>query len=58
MNKKVEGKTDLAEFIVSRGDKIVNSTSTTAWEMENAMEEKKRLERSRLDLLRKPAMKT
>ena len=58
MNKKVEGKTDLAEFIVSRGDKIVNSTSTTAWEMENAMVEKKRLERSRLDLLRKPAMKT
>lgn len=51
--QKVEGKTDLAEFIINRGDKIVHSTITTAWEMENATEEKKRHETSRLDLLRK-----
>ena len=51
--QKMEGKTDLAEFIINRGDKIVDSTITTAWEMENATEQKTRLETSRLDLLRK-----
>ena len=51
--QKVEGKTDLAEFIINRGDKIVDSIITTAWEMENATEQKTRLETSRLDSLRK-----
>ena len=51
--QKLEGRTDLAEFVINRSDKIVNTTITTAWEMENAIEEKKRSETSRLDLLRK-----
>ena len=49
--QKMEGKTDLAKFIIDRDDKIVDSTITTAWKMENATEQKTRLETSRLDLL-------
>ena len=38
--QKMEGKTDLAEFIINQDDKIVDSIITTAWEMENATKEK------------------
>ena len=50
---KLEGKTDLAEFVINRSNKIVNTHITTAWEVENAIEETKRFKTSRLDLLRK-----
>lgn len=53
--QKVEGKTDLAEFIVNRGSKIVNEIIATAWEMENAIDAKQRVEKCRLDLLREAA---
>ena len=34
--QKNEGKTDMAEFIVNRGSKVVNEVLRTAWEMEEA----------------------
>ena len=35
---KAEGKTDLAEFIVNRGNKVVEEVIATAWEMEKTSE--------------------
>ena len=32
--KKAKGKTDLPEFIVNRGSKVVDEVIATAWEME------------------------
>ena len=55
--QKMAGKTDLAEFVVNRGAKIVNDVLTTAWEMENANNTKTRLETCRLDLLRQAGEK-
>ena len=43
--QKAEGKTNLAEFIVNRGTKVVEEVIATAWEMEEASEV---LERSKL----------
>ena len=34
--QKTEGKSDLAEFIVNRGNKVVDEIINTAWEMETA----------------------
>ena len=34
--QKNEGKSDMAEFIVNRGSKVVNEVLRTAWEMEEA----------------------
>ena len=47
-----EGKTDLAEFLINRGSKVVNELITNAWEMENAQVAQRRKEKSRMDLLR------
>ena len=42
--QKLEGKTDIAEFIVNRGSKVVSDVLQMAWEMEGA---KETLERQR-----------
>lgn len=49
--QKLVGKTNLAEFIVNRGRKVVNDVISTAWELEKAKEAKARLEKTRLELL-------
>lgn len=49
--QKKEGKTDLAEFIVNRGAKVVDEAIETGWEMNNAEEKLERLQKTRLELL-------
>lgn len=49
--QKQEGKTDLAEFIVNRGTKVVNELISNAWDMENAEETMRRREKSRMVIL-------
>ena len=34
--QKAEGKTDLAEFVFNRGNRVVEEVIATSWEMENA----------------------
>ena len=34
--QKLEGKTDIAEFIVNRGAKVVADVLATTWELENS----------------------
>ena len=51
--QKAEGKTDLAEFIVNRGSKVVEEVIATAWEMEKASEVLQRRRMTRLELLEK-----
>ena len=36
--QKAEGKTDLAEFVMNRGNRVVGESISTAWEMEKASE--------------------
>lgn len=36
--RKLEGKTDFAEFIMNRGSEVVAEVLETAWEMEGAQE--------------------
>lgn len=43
--RKAEGKTDLVEFVMNRGSRVVKKCISTAWEMEKASE---MLERSKL----------
>ena len=49
--QKLEGKTDIAEFIVNRGSKVVAEVLETAWEMEGAKETLERQNKSRIELL-------
>lgn len=49
--QKAEGKTDLAEFVVNRGNRVVEEVIATAWEMENASEVLKRSKLTRLEIL-------
>lgn len=49
--QKVEGKTDLAEFIINRGKKVVEEVISTAWEMEEASETLLRSRLTRLEIL-------
>ena len=49
--QKNEGKTDMAEFIVNRGSKVVNEVLRTAWEMEEAKAAQERAAKSRLEIL-------
>ena len=49
--QKNEGKTDMAEFIVNRGSKVVNEVLRTAWEMEEAKAAQERTAKSRLEIL-------
>ena len=50
-NQKKEGKTDIAEFIVNRGSKVVAEILDTAWEMETSNVDLQRARKTRLDLL-------
>ena len=47
----MEGKTDLAEFIVNRGPRVVAEVLATAWEMENSNEHLERARKTRIELL-------
>ena len=49
--QKMEGKSDIAEFIVNRGPRVVAEILTTAWEMKNAHKKLERLKKSRIELL-------
>ena len=49
--QRQEGKTDLAEFIVNRGKKVVNEVIATAWEMESAQKTQERQSKSRIEVL-------
>ncbi|KAK3722844.1 hypothetical protein QZH41_007801 [Actinostola sp. cb2023] len=49
--QKKEGKTDVAEFIVNRGSKIVSEVLNTAWEMKQSRETLERRSKTRLELL-------
>ena len=49
--QREEGKTDLAEFIVNRGKKVVNEVIATAWEMESAQKTEERQGKTRIELL-------
>ena len=49
--QKNEGKIDMAEFIVSRGSKVVNEVLRTAWEMKEAKAAQERAARSRFEIL-------
>ena len=49
--QREEGKTDLAEFIVNRGKKVVNEVIATAWEMESAQKTQKRQSKTHTELL-------
>lgn len=46
-----EGKTDLAEFVINRGSKVVNELIATAWEMESAQATQERKQKSRMELI-------
>ena len=49
----MEGKTDLAEFVVNRGIKVVDETINSAWNLFYAYEKLQRSNLSRIDLLKK-----
>ena len=49
--QKLEGKTDIAEFIINRGSKVVAEILESAWEMEDAQKTLERQRKSRLQLL-------
>ena len=49
--QKLEGKTDIAEFIINRGSKVVAEILESAWEMEDARKTLERQRKSRLQLL-------
>ena len=46
--QKLEGKTDIAEFMVNRGTKIVSEVLDTAREMEHLTNDLKRARKSRV----------
>ena len=48
---KLEGKTDIAEFIINRGSKVVAEILESAWEMEDAQKTLEWQRKSRLQLL-------
>ena len=52
-NQKVNGKFDIAEFIVNRGPRVVAEVLNTAWELRNAQEKLDRSKKSRIELLHK-----
>ena len=51
-SQQLEGKVDIAEFIVNRGKKVVAEVISTAWELKTSNEKLIRSKKSRLDLLR------
>ena len=50
-SQRQEEKTDLAEFVLNRGTKIVNEVISNAWEMIKADETLRRRNKSRMDIL-------
>ena len=51
--QKADGKTDLAEFVFNRGNRVVEEVIATSWEMENASDVIERSKLTRLELLEK-----
>ena len=49
--QKLESKTDIAEFIINRGSKVVAEIFESAWEMEDAQKTLERQRKGRLQLL-------
>ena len=49
--QKMEGKFDVAEFIVNRGPRVVAEVLTTGWEMRTAQEKLDRSKKSRIQIL-------
>ena len=49
--QKTEGKTNVAEFIVNQGTKVVNELIKSAWELENAEALERRKEKTRIEIL-------
>ena len=49
--QREEGKTNLAEFIVNHGKKVVNEVIATAWEMESAQKIQERQHKTRIELI-------
>ena len=47
----MEGKTDIAEFVVNRGPKVVAEVLNTAWELNTAQDRLSRSKKSRIDIL-------
>ena len=50
--QKEEGKTDIAEFVVNHGPRVVAELLSTAWELDSAQEHLERSRKTRLDILR------
>ena len=55
--QKLEGKSDVAEFIVNRGPRVVSEVLTTAWEMTNAQDKLDRSKKTRIEILEDAAQK-
>ena len=49
--QRLEGKTDVAEFVLKRGTKFVAEVLHTAWDMENFQETLQKKKQFRLQLL-------
>ena len=49
--QKLEGKTDVAKFVLNRGSKVIAEVLQTAWDMENSQETLQRQKKSRLQVL-------
>ena len=49
--QKNEGKSDIAQFIVNRGPKVVAEVLNTAWEMNTAEERLSRTQKTRMEIL-------
>ena len=53
--QKLEGKFDIAEFVVNQELCVVAEVLTTAWEMTNAQEKLNRSKKSRIEILEEAA---
>ena len=51
--QKAEGKSDLAEFVMNKGNRVVEECISTAWEMEKASDVLERSKLTRLQILEK-----
>ena len=50
--QKMEGKTDITEFVVNQGPKVVTEVLNTAWELNTAQDRLSRSKKSQIDILR------
>ena len=51
--QKLIGKSDIAEFIVNRGPRVVSEVLATAWEMTNVQAKLDRSKKTRIEILEK-----